>query len=312
MAGVLRALAFLIVLLVLGVAALGGYIYYRSGGEPFRVEGVTLYLDPDSVTPDSVPVLVAVSLVNNTGLSFRLAGGSIEVALNDQMVAVTEIPAQEIRAGESGLRAEATIDLKLLDELVYTHLSSGEVSSLNIVGEISLGLGPLTIPIPIRYFTSVETQVFPANVEVGKSINLGLLGRVVVESARIELKGVEPDRLDLTVYVKISNDSRIPVVIGAVGFSIHHVEAGVEVAEGYVEGVNVVKPGESLEVPVPVTVNLTKIPQIAYHHLRNGEKSTIRLNVWLSLDVEGRRVEVGRDAPIFVERIVETSFFEKR
>ncbi|MCE4611076.1 MAG: hypothetical protein F7B17_03800 [Desulfurococcales archaeon] len=312
MAGILRIVFILIALLILGLAALGGYIYYKSGGEPFRVEGVTLYLDPDSVTPDSVPVLVVVDLVNNTGLSVRVDGGSIEVYLNDLKIAVTEIPTQDIKAGETEIEAEVTIDNKLLDELVYTHLSSGEASNLKVSGEVSLGLGPLTVPIPIKYSTSVETQIFPVTVEVGKSVDLGFLGSVVVESARIELAGVKPDMLDLTVYVKVRNDSRIPVVIGALGFGIYHVEAEVDVAEGYVEGVNIVKPGESIEVPVPVTVDLTKIPQIAYHHLKNGERSTIRISIWISLDVEGKRVEVGREAPLFVERTVETSFFEKR
>ncbi len=309
---VIRLLFLALLVLVLAVVAAGAYIYLSTGGRPVVVENVTLYLDPEMVTPRAIPVDVVVELVNRTPLSLTIEQASIDVYLEAVRLATVTISDQVVSSGSNSLSLTVTLDPALVDEALVAHLSTGERSSLRLTGNATVALGPLSATLPVSATRVLETSVFPAEVEIGRSVELPGLGSVIVERAIVEVAEVGLDTVEFNVYVVIVNDSRVPVYVGNIAFEVAHKEAGEPLVYGEVADRVLIEPGKTVEVLIPSTLLLDALPDAVYYHLRNGEKSTLEIRVWFFIDAAGVRVDIGREAPIAVERAVETSFFEKR
>jgi len=295
-------------LFLVAVGGYAGYVYFSTGGEPVKVKEVRFVVDPAEVTEEETPITVEAVVFNGFHVGATITGGALEVYFNDVKAADVEIPAQAIGRGDNVVRALVILDNDSLKDMIYTHLAQGEESTVRVKGSISVAVGPLERSINVDVERVFATSLFPSEVEVGKAYEVPG-GEVVVESLSLSLAEVTRDYVLVDAALTVYNDTVEPLYVGDLAYAVEHVESGVELASGRVTERVLIAPGERGRIPFTVKVDLDSVKPVWVAHIKNMEKSTVRLTIWVSIELAGLRIDVLRLAPITLESMVETSFF---
>jgi len=303
-----------LVVLVIAAALVGGLTYYflfkRGLRGALSVTGLELWVDPGAVTEASTPLEVHIGVNNSFPVSVKIGGGGLRIALCGLTLATVGIPAQEVKQGFTVLAANAVLDNTLLDEFWYCHLSSGEKSNVTVEGsiEVSTPVGPLRLP--VKYLGVVETRVFPVERELNREYDAGVLGRVVLRKLAVELVEVTPSETRLRASITVENKLKaIPLYVNWIVFSVK-TGGGLTLGTGEQETPKLIAPGEVDAVVFSIVIDNSKIPKLWVEHLKNKEKTSINIEVWLRINVAGRGIEVFREHPLVISTVLETSIFE--
>lgn len=305
----LRTLIVLVVVVVLVVGGYVAYVYYSTGGEPVKVEQVRLIVDPERVTEQVTPVKVEATIYNGFHLGIEIVGGSLEVYFNGVKAASVELPPQPISHGYNKLTANVEIENDALRDLIYSHLSQGEKSVIEVKGVATVSLGPITRDVSINVKRDLETNAFPADVEIEKEYSVPG-GKIVVEKLYLDLAEVTRDYIVVEAELTVLNDTVVPIYVGDLAYSVEHVESGVKLAEGRITERTLIAPGESDAIPFTVKIDLGSVKPVWVAHIKSMEESTVEINLWVSVDVAGEIIDLSKETPITIERKIKTSIFE--
>ncbi len=310
----------LIAVVVVGIAV---YYFLASGGLS-KVRGVVeekvrgnvkltsieLYVDADKVSEAETPIEAHIGLYNSFPVEVELAGGSLDVYMDDLKVAKASIPSQKISKGSNTLIVNIVLDNTLMDEVWYRHLRNNEKSSLVVKGDIAFKTPIGDIKIPVSFTRNISTSIFPVEKEVNREVDLGLGGKVIVRKIRVELAGVTPSQTKLRAYVTVENKLKfIPLYVNGVVFSVK-LSDGTIIAEGRQKQPVSIAPGEVDDVPFDIVLDNSKIPVAWYKHVKNHEETKVIVEVWLEVKVRGKTIELFKDNPLTIETTVKTSLFK--
>ncbi len=307
--GVLRTLVALVFLVLVAAGAYVAYVYYSTGGEPVKVKDVRLIVDPAKVTEEVTPITVRATVFNGFHLGVTIEGGSLDVYFNDVKLATVELPGQSIGHGDNVVTALVELSNDSLRDAIYTHLSQGEKSKIRIEGVVTVALGPVKRDVNVSYTRDFETSFFPAEIEINKEYSVPG-GKVRVEKLELELAEVTRDYVAVNARLTVYNDTIEPFYVGDLAYSVEHVESGVKVAEGRVTERALIEPKASEVIPFTVKVDLGSVKPVWVAHVKNMEESTVRLKLWISVEVAGKTIDLTKQAPLTIERKVKTSIFE--
>ena len=282
----------------------GGTSGTGSGGA-IRVKEYKFHVDPREVTRDKTPVHVVLKLENT--LPDIQVGGKMSIEVDGLPIASINIPKQLIRHGESSLELLVTIENTLLDELWYRHLSQGEKSQLRVKGYLEATRAG--IKIPIDYSDEIETSIFPYKKDLDETIDLGVLGKIVVQELRAKLGKITPEKTWIDASLRVKNELKTPLVVKGITFAIRLAD-GTTIAEGSQASPVTIARGEEDDIPFHVVIDNTKLPTIWYQHLKNNEKTVLVVNIWLEAEVAGKKVELLKKHPIEAEIVIETDLFD--
>jgi LEA14-like dessication related protein len=302
-----------IVVAVVVIAVVAGVAYFLFTGGPkgvVKVTSVDLYTKPSEVTEALTPIEVRLGVENSFPATVRIEGGSLKVLIDDLKMAEISIPAQEVKQGSSVLVLNAVLDNALLDDFWYGHLNRREKSNVSIAGGIKVGTPVGAVELPVGFSSPVVTRIFPISQELNREYDAGLLGKVVVKRLVVELVGVTPSETKLRASITIENDLKaIPLYVRGVVFDIK-TGGGVVLGRGEQERPKSIAPGEVDTIVFDVTMDNTKIPKLWVEHLRNRERTTIIVEVWLKVDIAGRSLELFKEHPLTVSAELRTSIFK--
>ncbi|MCX8170581.1 MAG: hypothetical protein N3E47_01220 [Candidatus Bathyarchaeota archaeon] len=295
------------------VSAVGGLAYfylYRGGAIALR--SIDLYIYPEMISEVETPINVAVSLDNNYPVNVRIKGGELKILADTLELGRASVPSQVIVRGLNTLMIDAVLNNTLIDEFWYQHLSRAEASVISLHGSLLFETPIGDVKVPVRYATNIETNIFPIEQKLNREYDLGILGKVIIREAKIELKSVTLHETHLKASIDVENHLRIvPLYIKGLVFNIRTGETTI-LGMGEQVGENAIAPGERDEILFDVTIDNSNIPKLWYEHIKNEERTVIYVELWLKTEIAGRTIELFRETPLTVSTKLETNIFKYR
>jgi len=298
----------IIVAIIAGVVAY--YFLFKGVRGVVNVSGIELWVNPSEVTEAATPVEVHIHVNNSFPVGVKIDSGSLKIILSDLTLATVNIPAQEVRPGATTLLVNAILDNTLLDDFWYRHLSSEEKSDMSIEGSIKVSTPMGVLDIPVKYSSIIETRSFPIRQELNREYDAGILGKVIIRKLILELVEITPSETKLKASITIENSLKmIPLYINWIVFNVK-TGGGVTLGIGEQEIPKLIAPGEVDTVVFYIVIDNSKIPKLWIEHLRNKEKTTINIEVWLRVKIAEISIEIFREHPLTASTEFETNIFK--
>ncbi len=300
----------LAILIVLGLLVA---FFVLAGGfrAAINVSSIELYVDTSTVSEEETPLEIHISVQNSLPFDVSILGGNISAHFAGLRILSIKVPGNHTIRGftTSTIILDARLNNSLVDDWWYRHLSMEECSQLALAGFLEIGSPAGSIILPVNYGSTIETSIFPLEIELNRVYDLSLLGEIAVKSIRIELVNVTRSETTLKATITIRNELVVPLYVNGVVFTVKLSDNTViGCGEQYVPAY-IGSGGEGLLV-FNFKLENNKLPHWWYLHVKNRERSTIRINTWLKLRIVGRTVELFRDSPLEVNMEIETSIFK--
>lgn len=118
----------------------------------------------------------------------------------------------------------------------------------------------------------------------------GLVSTPAIVGTKFVWNGTEKDYGVITAYMRFYNPNSIPLPIGNVSFDIY--VNGIKLGRGYTEKTIIIPAKGYATLPVETLIDLKAVPRVWALHVRNGERSNVKVDVYLTVGVSGRTVNV--------------------
>ncbi|MEM1873919.1 MAG: hypothetical protein QXS85_06165 [Acidilobaceae archaeon] len=280
------------------------YLHLRNA---VQVKSIDFYVNPELVTEAQTPIDIVIVVDAGIPVAVEVAS-DLRIFADDLELARVSVPAQKVGRGLSELLAGVVLNNMLLDDVWYRHLARGESSDLRVEGGVRIGIAAFSVKIPVSYTHRVETRIFPFEKRLDREYDLQPFGKVVVRDVRIELKDVTQRETRLKAYVTIENELTAQLYVKGLEFRLV-TERGTVIAEGEQIGEALIARGERGTIDFEIVIDNTRIPKLWYEHIRNREKTTVIIEIWLRVEVMGVKARLG---PLMIPREVETNIFKYR
>ena len=301
------------------VIAAGGLAYYSMfkgkaevAKDTVNVVEVKLYVDTKKVTEVKTPIEIHVGINNEFPVNIKVKSGDLSLITNDLSLVKIIIPSQEIKRGYSVIVVNAVIDNMLMDEFWYRHLRQGEITNVKLQGTLILDTPIGGIEVPISYSKLLKTNMFPKKQTLNKEYDLGVVGKIIVKSIKMDLAGVTPSETEIKAYLTIENKLRnIPLYINGLVFRLK-LPGEVILGSGEQEYRKLIAPGETDTIAFNIILDNSKIPTLWYRHVKNKETTNIIVEVWLKVKVAERTIELFKKHPLTITIQFRTNMFNYR
>ncbi|GAB6103165.1 LEA type 2 family protein [Thermococcus atlanticus] len=185
--------------------------------------------------------------------------------------------------GKTAKMAVAIDNKKLIKALVeYLNRGSRGDITLDFRGKV-LGF------IPLSYSLKKPVDVDPLSYInlTAKSEDIGPLKTPEVLGSRNEWGGVEGNTAIIYTYLKLYNPNPIPLPV--TGLSARIYMDGITLGEGKIAKTVVIPAKGYGTAKIRLTVNLDSLPEVWVRHIKQGEVSTLRADLYLDISVGGFR-----------------------
>ncbi len=176
------------------------------------------------------------------------------------------------------------IENERIKDMWISHLQHGERSEMliKVVPVINLLITEYRYPIEMKneFVTGIFGTTFPDQ-------NLNIFGKEVFSIKNIELKvgKVDNQKTEINLEGLVVNNAPVKLTVKKVEYSI--LMNDVKVATGS-EYLNLnLPPGKKESVSIPIYMDNSKLPGWWVSHVRNGEHSTVKVNLKLYIEFMG-------------------------
>jgi LEA14-like dessication related protein len=114
----------------------------------------------------------------------------------------------------------------------------------------------------------------------------GLAKTPALVSTKVEWKGERGNTGILVAYMKFYNPNDFPIPIGNISFDFY--ANGVKIGEGQTSKTVIIPAKGYATLPVETTIDEAVLPKVWAMHVRNGEQSTLLINLYLTVTLNGR------------------------
>ena len=203
------------------------------------------------------------------------------VTLNGVEVAGGTEPGVRIGPGRNTVETTATFDNAKIPEWWVTHVNRGERTTMETRARVGFvgGLGP-TVPAERR---TIETDLLGPLAEEGEStVGVGDSDLLVVGHQRAEWREADAETTPLRFTTELENVHDRPVRLDGTDYEVRM--NGVVVGEGRTDDGIELAPGESGTFTVDAAIDTPKMQRWWVTHLRNGESTDLRIEVYAVVD----------------------------
>ncbi|WP_048058289.1 LEA type 2 family protein [Pyrococcus yayanosii] len=195
------------------------------------------------------------------------------------------------------------IDNKKLVEALVKHIENGEVSDVSISLNVKLfNVLPLHYTIDKEVTTDILSYVENIKVEPETRV----IGFIPIKTPGIEgiearWGGVTREHIKIIANVKIYNPNAVPLPLMGLSSTIYIND--VRVGEAHLLEKTVIKAGGRDTVGVEIIIDPGVLPRVWAEHVKKGERSVIRADIYMTLEVANRPFKVCLTS---VEKTIET------
>ncbi|MDI3476236.1 MAG: hypothetical protein PWQ95_1964 [Thermococcaceae archaeon] len=200
------------------------------------------------------------------------------------------------------------LDTNKLVKAIESYFNNGQRGKADVRVKLGLfGLLHPTLKFSQEFHKDVLGQMnFKAE---SKPILGGLLHTPSVEGTRVVWMGGEDGVWKLKAYVTLKNPNSIPIPVSNLEFEIS--ANGITVGKGKTSQGVTIPAGGIAKVPIDVEIYSEYLPKVLATHIKNGEESTVRLNIYITAGIAGKSVRIGlKSEEVVVKTDVMTSINE--
>lgn len=176
------------------------------------------------------------------------------------------------------------IENQRIKDMWVSHLQHGENSEMMIKIVPVINLLVFDYRYPIEVSQQLTTNMLGMGFE-DQVVSVGGVDIFAFRDIRLELGKVDNLRTELVVSGTAENNAPVSIDISKIEYSIEM--NGITMGKG-VEEINLnLKPGEKEKVRVPIYLDNTKLPEWWVTHVKNGEKTTVKVNAKIYVSFMG-------------------------
>jgi len=269
-----------VVLLAVIVAVLGGWL---TVGKPV-VKGVKFRWG--TVNDSYTEIIANVSIYNPNPFPIPVKDVRAYVFMNGIEVGRGHAVRCRIPANSnSNLTIDVFIDNGKIPEWWVTHIRNGERTHVVVKAYVMF---PFGIKFPVKFSRDVKTDILrrlsvrgPIPIEVGPI-------KLTLESAESRWGNVNRSYTEIITVAKIRNENPFPVPVTKVHYIV--TMNGIRVADGYSDVSTVIPPNSDSTIPLITVIDNGKLIKWWVSHVRNGERSVIRVELRPYVQIDGKRL----------------------
>ncbi|WP_297552603.1 LEA type 2 family protein [Thermococcus sp.] len=195
----------------------------------------------------------------------------------------------EFKYSPTGTSAEGVvaIDNHNLIKALVNYLNSGQRGTAIVsLGGKFLGVIPLSFNRKEEINQDILGQLnFTAE---SKDLLGGLVKTPALVGTKVEWEGEVENTGFLMAHLRLYNPNDFSIPIGNVSFEVY--ANGIKIGEGNTEQTIVIPPKGYATLPIETRIDETTIPKAWAIHVKNGEESTLRIDIYMTTTVLGKKV----------------------
>jgi len=303
--GVKKAVGAVLILVVIGIAAGGFYLYnaYKSGKlAPPELRSVSH--EWGQVTLGTTEIKTTAEIYNPNPVSIPIKRIHLTVLMNGIKMAEGEAKDIKLEANKvSKVTFITKMDNNKIPDWWYTHIKNGEHSEVNIQGTAYFELLGQEISFPFETSQEINTSLL-GSASMDETVqeaqeseeNEGLIGKLkgsiekikpktpVIEKIEHSWGEVTPTETEIVSKITIYNPNIFPIYTSGIDYKIYM--NGIEMARGQtVKRVEI--PAESRSTVIASTkIDNSKLPRWWVTHITRGEKTELVIEGGIIFDVK--------------------------
>lgn len=219
----------------------------------------------------------------------------LSLSINDVVLKLAGVPFGEIKHSKLGFMQESidlpvVIDNRNAVQAFKEHIKNGENSEITAALDVSI----FGIPFRKAFNQSITTDILGELDSTLESIQTGSEENALLQTPRVESvssRWGEIDR-DITIYSDISlyNPNIFPVPVRGIEYEIYMNDH--KVAYGELMGKTTLPAKGSATLRVRTIVDSEILPEVWAEHIKNGERSKMRVSIYLKSTILGKEIKV--------------------
>jgi LEA14-like dessication related protein len=202
-----------------------------------------------------------------------------ELKLGEGSALKAEVPA----SSESNIVISTKIDNSKIPEWWVSHLKNGERTEILMRGYLVLDLKVMEFRYPVEFSASLKTDILSG---MGRKERMD---GIEVE-ANSSWGAINEEHTEIITLAKVKNQNPYPVMLPKFRYKLEM--NGIEMARGESEVDAVVKPMSEATIPLRTVIENSKIKDWWVSHLKNGEKTKLKMQIIATFEVPGKQVDI--------------------
>ncbi len=299
--GVKKAFGIILILLIIGIAAGGFYLYnaYKSGKlAPPELRSVSH--EWGQVTLHSTEIRTTAEIYNPNPVSIPIKRIHLTVLMNGIKMAEGEAKDIKLEANKvSKVTFITKMDNNKIPDWWFTHIKNGEHSEVNIQGTAYFELLGQEISFPFETSQEINTNLLGSasmkNTIQESKEDEGFIEKLkpktpVIEKIEHSWGEVTPAETEIISKITIYNPNIFPIYTSGIDYKIYM--NGIEMARGQtVKRVEIPTKSRSAVV-VSTKIDNSKLAEWWVTHITNGEKTDLVINGDIILDVKVTKIRL--------------------
>ncbi len=239
------------------------------------------------VNQDYTEILTKIVVNNPNPVPIPISAVETELYLNGiKMGTGKNVNSASIEPGESVIVLSTKIENDRIPEWWVSHIKNGERSKVTLKGYLVFDLKITEFKFPIEEESDIQTDVL-SSLSFTRDFGVGP-ARITV-SMRSSWGDVSSATTQILHTVTFTNPNSFPIPLLATDYTI--TLNNIEIGRGKIEDV-IIRPNAKTTVTFTTYIENEKLKEWWVSHIRNGERSTIRMNLAPELEVFGQRFRV--------------------
>ncbi len=234
-------------------------------------------------------IISDVTVTDPLPFSIPLSGVNVKVYMNGiDMGNGHSVGKASISPPESNIRLVIDLINSRLVDWWVTHIKNGERTTVKVISNLEFSIFGFKFGIPVTRTSEFKTD-FLSGVPV-KNADIVVAGEKVGEVKDIKLRwgDVTHDTTQIIVSATVVNDMPVPLYLNYLEYEIYM--NGIKMGSGRITSTKIIKPNSQGKVEFTMYIDNSKIPEWWVTHIKNGEKTTVKVKMGVGMSLQGRNI----------------------
>ncbi len=193
-----------------------------------------------------------------------------------------EIPANS----ESTIVVAICLDNNRIPEWWVSHVRNGEETMMDIKGDLVFDLKVFDFKLPLEFSNPIRTDILSSMLSKPETVSIDGLTEITIKSIESHWGNVNDRWTEIITIANIYNPNPYPILIISFDYTIKM--NGILVGKGSEDLNAVIPPKSDTKLTLITKIVNDKLKEWWVTHIKNGEKSTVEIEIRPKVKVAGR------------------------
>ena len=239
------------------------------------------------VNQDYTEILTRITVNNPNPVPIPISAVETELYLNGiKMGSGKNINSATIEPGESVIVLSTKIENNKIPEWWVSHIKNGEKSKVTLKGYLVFDLKITQFRFPIEEESDIQTDILSS---LSLTRDFGIGPAKVTISLKSSWGNVSSTTTQIVHTATFTNPNPFPIPLLATDYTI--TLNNIEIGRGKIQDVTI-KPNTKTTVTFTTQIENEKLKEWWVSHIKNGEKTTIRMSLSPEFEILGQKFRV--------------------